>query len=118
MEHSWPLRSVFFEEHIGPDEDIGVLNELAGKLEKMTSGERLKYKAVLEFDGWKSVERSLWLADRLDEYMFDPSQVSYGDYGRECLMVPLLDAYRQKRLCPQFCFRQLLAVIDLLPAFF
>lgn len=74
-----------FEEHIGPDEDIGVLNELAGKLEKMTSGERLKYKAVLEFDGWKSVERSLWLADRLDEYMFDPSQVSYGDYGRECL---------------------------------
>ena len=74
-----------FEEHIGPDENIRVLNELAGKLEKMTSGERLKYKAVLEFDGWKSVERSLWLADRLDEYMFDPSQVSYGDYGRECL---------------------------------
>ena len=33
-------------------------------------------------------------------------------------MVPLLDAYRQKRLCPQFCFRQLLTVIDLLPAFF
>lgn len=74
-----------FEKHIGPDEDIGALNELAGKLEKMTSGERLKYKAVLEFDGWKSVERSLWLADRLEEYVFDPSQVSYGDYGRECL---------------------------------
>lgn len=74
-----------FEEHIGPDEDIGVLNELAGKLEKMTPVERLKYKAVLEFDGWKSVERSLWLTDHLDEYVFDPSQVGYADYGRECL---------------------------------
>ena len=74
-----------FEEHIGPDEDIGALNELAGRLEKMTFGERLKYKAVLEFDGWKSVERALWLAERLEYYVFDPDIVSYGDYGKECL---------------------------------
>ena len=37
------------------------------------------------FDGWKSVERSIWLADRLDDYVFDPSQISYAGYGRECL---------------------------------
>ena len=74
-----------FEEHIGPDEDIEALNELAGKVAEMTQEELVKYKAVLEFDGWKSVERSLWLADRLDDYVFDPSQISYAGYGRECL---------------------------------
>ena len=74
-----------FEEHIGPDEDIEALNELAGKVAEMTQEELVKYKAVLEFDGWKSVERSLWLADRLDDYVFDPSQISYVGYGRECL---------------------------------
>ena len=74
-----------FEEHIGPDEDIEALNELAGKVAEMTQEELVKYKAVLEFDGWKSVERSIWLADRLDDYVFDPSQISYAGYGRECL---------------------------------
>lgn len=73
------------EEHIGPEEDIGALNELAGKLRVMTPEECLKYKAVLEFDGWNSVERALWLADRLEYYVFDPAQISYADYGRECL---------------------------------
>ena len=51
-----------FEEHIGPDEDMEALNELAGRVAEMTQEEVVKYKAVLEFDGWKSVERSLWLA--------------------------------------------------------
>ena len=74
-----------FEEHIGPDEDMEALNELAGRVAKMTPEEVVKYKAVLEFDGWKSVERSLWLADRLDDYVFDPGQISYAGYGRECL---------------------------------
>lgn len=73
------------EEHIGPDEDIGALNELAEKLKAMTPEECLKYKAVLEFDGWSSVERALWLTDRLEYYVFDPAQISYADYGRECL---------------------------------
>lgn len=73
------------EAQIGPDEDIRALNRLAGKLGQMEPEELVKFKAVLEFDTWKSVERSLWLADRLDDYMFDPSQVSYRDYGRECL---------------------------------
>lgn len=73
------------ENHIGPDEDIETLNELAEKLKGMTPEERLKYKAVLEFDGWSSVERALWLADRLESYVFDPAQISYADYGRECL---------------------------------
>lgn len=73
------------EECIGPDEDIEVLNELAGKLKAMTPEECLKYKAVLEFDGGSSVERALWLADRLDCYVFDPAQISCADYGRECL---------------------------------
>ena len=74
-----------FEEHIGPDEDMEALNELAGRVAEMTQEEVVKYKAVLEFDGWKSVERSLWLADRLDDYVFDPGQISYAGYGRECL---------------------------------
>ena len=69
-----------FEEHIGLDEDIEALNELAGKVAEMTQEELVKYKAVLEFDGWKSVERSLWLADRLDDYVFDPS-LSHGLAG-------------------------------------
>ncbi len=73
------------EAQIGPDEDIRALNRLAGKLGQMEPEELVKFKAVLEFDTWKSVERSLWLADRLNDYMFDPSQVSYRDYGRECL---------------------------------
>lgn len=73
------------EAQIGPDEDIRALNRLAGKLGQMEPEEHVKFKAVLEFDTWKSVERSLWLADRLNDYMFDPSQVSYRDYGRECL---------------------------------
>ena len=74
-----------FEEHIGPDEDMEALNELAGRVAEMTQEEVVKYKAVLEFEGWKSVERSLWLADRLDDYVFDPGQISYAGYGRECL---------------------------------
>lgn len=74
-----------FEEHIGPDEDMEALNELAGRVVEMTQEEVVKYKAVLEFDGWKSVERCLWLADRLDDYVFDPGQISYAGYGRECL---------------------------------
>ncbi len=73
------------EEQIGPDEDIETLIRLAEKLGQMTPKELVKYKAILEFDGWKSVERSLWLADRLEYYVFDPSLVSYEAYGKECL---------------------------------
>lgn len=73
------------EEQIGPDEDFRALNRLAERLEQMTPKELVKYKAVLEFDRWKSVERSLWLANHLEDYVFDPSQVSYGGYGKECL---------------------------------
>ena len=73
------------EQEIRSYEDMEVLNELAGKLKGMSANDLVKYKAVLAFDGWKSVERALWLADRLECYVFDPGQVSYADYGRECL---------------------------------
>lgn len=73
------------EEHIGPDEDIETLNELAEKLKEMTEKERLKYKAVLEFNGWAGVEQALQLTEQLECYVFDPSLVGYGDYGKECL---------------------------------
>lgn len=66
-------------------DNIVDLNELAGKLEKMTQKELVKYKAVLEYTHCEDMEQALFLADRLDYYTFDPKQASYADYGRELL---------------------------------
>ena len=37
------------------------------------------------FDGCSSLEQAIELTDMLDQYAFDPAQVTYATYGRECL---------------------------------
>ena len=51
----------------------------------MTEKELLKYKAVAEYERCSSLEQAARLTDRLDQYAFDPAQVTYATYGRECL---------------------------------
>ena len=51
----------------------------------MTEKELLKYKAVAEFEDCSSIEQATELTDMLDQYEFDPLQVTYATYGRECL---------------------------------
>ncbi len=45
----------------------------------------LKYKAVAEYERCSSLEQAVRLTDRLDQYAFDPVQVTYATYSRECL---------------------------------
>ena len=74
-----------FERLTGQDHDIDRWNHLAKKLSSMTEKELLKYKAVAEFEGCSSIEQAAELTDMLDQYAFDPAQVTYATYGRECL---------------------------------
>ena len=74
-----------FEQLAGRDHDIDRWNRLAKKLSSMTKKELLKYKAVAEFEGCSSLEQATELTDMLDQYAFDPVQVTYATYGRECL---------------------------------
>ena len=66
-------------------DDVEVLNELAERLQQMPQNELIKYKAVLQFENWRDIEEALLLTERLDCYVFDPSQISYEHYGRKCL---------------------------------
>lgn len=66
-------------------DDVEVLNELAERLQQMPQKELIKYKAVLQLGCWKNIEEALLLTERLDCYVFDPSQISYEHYGRKCL---------------------------------
>ncbi len=66
-------------------DDVEVLNELAERLQQMPHKELIKYKAVLQLGCWKNIEEALLLTERLDSYVFDPSQISYEHYGRKCL---------------------------------
>ena len=74
-----------FEQLTGRDHDIDRWNHLAMKLSSMTEKELLKYKAVAEFESCSSIEMATELTDMLDQYAFDPVQVTYATYGRECL---------------------------------
>ena len=51
----------------------------------MTEKELLKYKAVAAFESCSSIEQATGLTNMLDQYEFDPVQVTYATYGRECL---------------------------------
>lgn len=74
-----------FEQLTRRDHDIDRWNHLAMKLSSMTEKELLKYKAVAEFESCSSIEMATQLTDMLDQYAFDPVQVTYATYGRECL---------------------------------
>lgn len=74
-----------FEQLTRRDHDIDRWNHLAMKLSSMTEKELLKYKAVAEFESCSSIEMATELTDMLDQYAFDPVQVTYATYGRECL---------------------------------
>jgi len=74
-----------FEQLTGQDHDIERWNYLAVKVTSMTEKELLKYKAVAEFESCSSLEQATELTDRLAQYAFDPAQVTYATYGRECL---------------------------------
>jgi len=74
-----------FEQLAGRDHGIDRWNDFARKLSSMTEKELLKYKAVAEYERCSSLDQAVCLADRLDQYAFDPAQVTYATYGRECL---------------------------------
>lgn len=74
-----------FEQLAWRDHGIDRWNEFARKLSSMTEKELLKYKAVAEYERCSSLEQAARLTDRLDQYAFDPAQVTYATYGRECL---------------------------------
>ena len=74
-----------FEQLAWRDHGIDRWNEFARKLSSMTEKELLKYKAVAEYERCSSLEQAARLTDRLDQYAFDPVQVTYATYGRECL---------------------------------
>ena len=83
----WEVRSTvpILEKKIQFYDDVEMLNELAERLQQMPQKELIKYKAVLQFENWKNIEEALLLTERLDCYVFDPSQISYEHYGRKCL---------------------------------
>lgn len=66
-------------------DDVEVLNELAERLQQMPHKELIRYKALLRLGCWKNIEEALLLTERLDSYVFDPSQISYEHYVRKCL---------------------------------
>lgn len=74
-----------FEQLAGRDHCIDRWNDFARKLSSMTEKELLKYKAVAEYERCSSLEQAASLTDMLDQYVFDPVQVTYATYGRECL---------------------------------
>ena len=74
-----------FEQLAGRDHGIDRWNDFARKLSFMTEKELLKYKAVAEYERCSRLEWAIELTDMLDQYAFDPAQVTYATYGRECL---------------------------------
>lgn len=79
------IAAPLFEQLAGRDHGIDRWNDFARKLSSMTEKELLKYKAVAEYERCSSLEQAARLTDRLDQYAFDPVQVTYATYGRECL---------------------------------
>ena len=47
--------------------------------------ELLKYKAVAEYERCSRLEQGARLTDRLDQYAFDPAQVTYATTAGKCL---------------------------------
>lgn len=59
------------------------LNEMAGKINRMTREELVKYKAVLEYSECKTVEEAFSLIDMLDQYDFCQRPINLAELGRE-----------------------------------
>lgn len=74
------------------DVDIdGLNNSLAKRLTQMDDQQRLKYKAVLEYEDCERLDKAEELLERLDEYTFEPAMVTYADYGKACLEMQGVD---------------------------
>ena len=75
----------YFESAMDKKEKVSHLNQLAKALSGLPEEELLKLKAVAEVESCDSVSQALELVHRLDQYELDVHQVSYAQYGRECL---------------------------------
>lgn len=59
------------------------LNEMAGKINRMSRAELVKYKAVLEYSECKTAEEAFSLIDMLDQYDFCQRPINLAELGRE-----------------------------------
>lgn len=59
------------------------LNEMAGKINRMSREQLVKYKAVLEYSECKTAEEAFSLIDMLDQYDFCQRPINLAELGRE-----------------------------------
>lgn len=76
-----------FADSLDKEAAVGEMNQLAKELASLSPEELVKYKAIAAYEACDSLERARILYHTMDCYTFDPIQVSFAAYGRECLRV-------------------------------
>lgn len=74
-----------FEYTLNKDVEIEKMDRLAEKLALLSQKELVKYKAIVAYEYCGDVDHAIELYHTMDQYTFDPLQVTFADYGRECL---------------------------------
>lgn len=75
----------WFEESLNRTDGVNYFNLLAKEMAALSEKELTKFKAVVEMKSCCFVSDALELLYRLNQYELDIQQVSYAQYGRECL---------------------------------
>ena len=69
------------EDFLDSMEDIFTLNDIAKRCAKLSRIDAAKFKAILELEGYKDIEKVENILNNLDEYEFDASLTEPSDYG-------------------------------------
>lgn len=74
-----------FEYSLNKAVEVERMNHLATELATLSPKELIKYKAITAYQSCDSLEQAMELYYTMDRYTFDPIQVTFATYGRECL---------------------------------
>lgn len=74
-----------FNYSINQGVEVEKLNALAKELASLSPKELIKYKAIIAYESCDSPEQARILYRTMERYTFDPTQVTFATYGRECL---------------------------------
>ena len=74
-----------FEYAFSQAAEVEKMNALAKELATLSPKELIKYKAIASYESCDNPEQARILYHTMDRYTFDPIQVTFATYGRECL---------------------------------
>lgn len=74
-----------FEYAFSQAAEVETMNSLAKELATLSPKELIKYKAIASYESCDNPEQARILYHTMDRYTFDPIQVTFATYGRECL---------------------------------